>query len=376
MRVLILSFSDLARDPRVSKQIRLLSQTHNVVAAGYGNPIEGENISFVPLRAKPRSVLQRLVAAGFLAARAFECAYWTHPTIMSALDALADCRVDAIVANDIEALPLACRIGAGRARIVFDAHEYAPREFEDSWMWRTFFQRYKTYLCRQYIPHANAMLTVSHGIAEEFARTFGVDAKVLPNTPPFFDLAPQRARPDIVRLVHHGDANPSRKLERIIDAMRYLDDRFTLDFYLMRNHHEKHYQRLVALAQGDKRITFHAPVPMVSLPETLNQYDVGVYLLDPTSFNNRFALPNKFFEFIQARIAVVIGPSPEMAHFVERYRLGMVSGDFTPRSLANLLSRLTPAELDRFKSNVDVAARDLCYERTGQVLCDALQLTT
>lgn len=375
MRVLILSFSDLARDPRVSKQIRLLSQKHDVVAAGYGNLIEGANISFVPLQAKPRSALQRLCAVFLLTVRAFERAYWTHPTIASSLEALADLRVDAIVANDIEALPLACRIGAGRARIVFDAHEYAPREFEDSWMWRTFFQRYKTYLCRQYIPRASAMLTVSDGIAEEFGRAFGVEAKVLPNTPPFFELSPQRARTDVVRLVHHGDANPSRKLERIIEAMHYLDDRFTLDFYLMRHHHEKHYQRLVSLAQGDKRITFHAPVPMVSLPETLNQYDVGVYLLDPTSFNNRFALPNKFFEFIQARIAIAIGPSPEMARLVERYRMGMVSSDFSPRTLANLLAQLTPTDLDRFKANVDVAAGDLCYERTGQVLCDALQLT-
>ena len=217
------------------------------------------------------------------------------------------------------------------------------------------------------------MLTVSHGIAEEFAREFGARVQVLPNTPPFFDLAPQPVDERRIRLVHHGDANPSRKLERIIEAMRHLDDRFTLDFYLMRNHHEKHFQQLVALARGDDRIRFLPPVPMASLPRTLNEYDVGVYLLDPTSFNNRYALPNKFFEFVQGRIAVVVGPSPEMASLVDRYRLGRVTQDFSPQALARTLSSMSPKLLEEFKSNVDVAARELCYERMGRMLSDAVQ---
>lgn len=373
MRVLIVSFSHLARDPRVSKQIRLLSQKHEVIAAGYGEGVEPNNVMFVPLRPAGRSVAQRIATMAVLKARAFERVYWSHPTITFALEALSNLRVDVIVANDIEALPLACRIAGEHTRIVFDAHEYAPREFEDSWVWRTFFQQYKTYLCRRYLPRAHAMLTVSQGIADEFARVFGAQASVLPNTPPFFQLAPQPVGERRIRLVHHGDANPSRKLERIIEAMRHLDERFTLDFYLMRNNHEKHFQQLVALASGDERIRFLAPVPMASLPRTLNEYDVGVYLLDPTSFNNRYALPNKFFEFVQGRIAVVVGPSPEMARLVEQYGLGLVTRDFSPEALAQTLSSLTPKALEGFKSNVDTAAHELCYERMGCILSDAVQ---
>ena len=60
MRVLIVSFSHLARDPRVSKQIRLLSQTHDVIAAGYGEGVEPGNVSFVPLQPGTRSAAQRI----------------------------------------------------------------------------------------------------------------------------------------------------------------------------------------------------------------------------------------------------------------------------------------------------------------------------
>ena len=57
---------------------------------------------------------------------------------------------------------------------------------------------------------------------------------------------------------------------------------------------------------------------MHELPRMANDYDVGLYLLPPTNFNQRYALPNKFFEFIQGRLAIAIGPSPEMAKLVER----------------------------------------------------------
>ena len=51
-------------------------------------------------------------------------------------------RFDVILANDAEVLPLAARLAREQgARLVFDAHEYAPRELEDNLKWRIFFQR-------------------------------------------------------------------------------------------------------------------------------------------------------------------------------------------------------------------------------------------
>ena len=40
---------------------------------------------------------------------------------------------------------------------------------------------------------------------------------------------------------------------------------------------------------------------VATIVRTINQFDLGVYLLPPVNFNSAHALPNKFFEFIQAR---------------------------------------------------------------------------
>jgi hypothetical protein len=95
---------------------------------------------------------------------------------------------------------------------------------------------------------------------------------------------------------------------------------------------------------------------MRTLPAFLNQFDLGVFLLEPVNFNYRLALPNKLFEFIQARLGVAIGPSPEMARVVESTGCGVVAPDFRPASLAACLARLGEGEINALKARADAAA--------------------
>ena len=85
-------------------------------------------------------------------------------------------------------------------------------------------------------------------------------------------------------------------------------------------------------------------------------YDVGLFLLPPTNFNYRMALPNKFFEFMQARLAIAIGPSPEMARIVRQFDCGLVADSFDPKELAGLLNACSHEDFDRMKDGADRAA--------------------
>jgi hypothetical protein len=64
-----------------------------------------------------------------------------------------------------------------------------------------------------------------------------------------------------------------------------------------------------------------------------NAYDIGLYLLPPSSFNNLHALPSKFFEFLQALLAIAIGPFQEMARIVREFRYKVVAGKILHRLL-------------------------------------------
>ena len=122
-------------------------------------------------------------------------------------------------------------------------------------------------------------------------------------------------------------------------------------------------RELKARYAGSDRVRIHPPVAPHELPGTLNAHDVGVYVLPPVSFNHLWALPNKIFDFVQGRLALVVGPSPEMAAVVRRHRIGVVTDDFTPESLALALDALTAEDVRRYKGASAVAARELSAEQ-------------
>jgi hypothetical protein len=366
-RILVLAFSDLSRDPRVDRQIRFLSERYDVIAAGWAAPTV-EDVRFVPLtRPERRSFTGRLRSSARLLLRKYEEYYWSKREVVDALERLAEERAELVLANDLDSLPLALRI-ARDAPVLFDAHEFAPLEFEDRWSERLLLQPYRFYLCRRYVPRVAAMTTVGATIATAFERLTGVRPEVIWNAPERADLLPKEpARSEPLRLVHHGIALRSRGIDALIRMMPHLDDRFELNLVLAGGD-PRYLDQLRRKARGNPRIRFPPPVPMRQLASFLNRFDLGVYLLAPVSFNNRFALPNKFFEFVQARLALAIGPSPEMATLVREYDLGYVADDFSPGSLARLLRSTDHLKVKHFKQQAHRAAGPLSADRARQTL--------
>jgi hypothetical protein len=377
--ILVISYSNLATDPRVNRQIRWLNESYQVIAAGLTDP-DVPGVRFISLSHVPpkKSFLARGKSALQILARRFESHYWRLPATVKGLTTLRGVQADLILANDIEALPLAVRLAGGRT-VIFDAHEYAPRQFDNSLRWRVFLQPYRAYLCRAYIPRTAAMFTVCQGIADQYRRDTGVTPVVVTNAPEYHDIRPNlRSAGDRasqaaikIRMIHHGAASPPREIERMIAAMRHLDERFELDFLLVPGSKD-YISHLEEMARPHPRIRFLPPVPMRELVRFSSAYDIGVFLVPPTTFNLRHTLPNKFFEFIQARLAVAVGPSPEMARIVEQNGCGVVAADFTPESLAAVLTGLDHAQIDIMKQNSDRISHQMSAEHNRVTLLQVI----
>jgi hypothetical protein len=169
-----------------------------------------------------------------------------------------------------------------------------------------------------------------------------------------------------IQLVHHGNAMPGRELERMIDIMNFLDVGYSLTFYLVvQEKNLNYYNLLIERAKStNKEIYFKEPIPTTDIPFELNSYDIGIYILPPTNINNKYALPNKLFEFIQARLAIAIGPSPEMARVMNKYNLGVVSEEFTSQSLAKKIGSLDREDIIKYKNNSNTAASILSSKKS------------
>lgn len=366
-RLLIISLSALARDPRVDRQLRALAGSYRVVAAGLEPPdVAGVEYIDLAVRVSPAASLANQAAgATRMVTRRYERAYWGNRLLSEARKRLAGVSPDAVIANDVHTLPLALSVAEG-APVLLDAHEFTPRWFEDRLVWRTILQPYMTALTRRYVPRVAAMTTVAPALAKGYRDLTGVEAVVLTNASERHDLHP-RPIGDHVRLLHHGSANRSRRLECMIEMMGHLDERFTLDLVLIEDD-PRYLRRLRRLAASDPRIRFVEPVPMRDIVRFASEYDVGVFLLPPSNFNYRNALPNKLFEFIQARLAVAIGPSPEMTRVIQEWGCGIVAPDFEPASLAAELQATDAAAITRCKEGSHAAAAVLNEESNARLL--------
>jgi len=153
-----------------------------------------------------------------------------------------------------------------------------------------------------------------------------------------------------------------------------LDNRFTLDFYLMRNQSPDYLSKLEKLASTfGNRIRFLDPVPMPELPKVLNQYDIGLCMIQPWNFNYANCLPNKFFEFVQARLAVAIGPTPDMQRYCDRYQFGIVSQDFEAGSLAQKINALDSEAIMQLKQKAHLASPELSAEGSHKVFLSVVE---
>lgn len=359
--IIVISFTNLAEDSRVNRHIRFLNEDYHVIAVGLVDP-GVTNVQFVPVPDHIKKLHNKMIYAKQLLFSQYERYYWNRNHILECIKKLSNTQADLILANDIDSLPIALRLAQG-AKVIFDAHEYAPLEFEDKLSFRIFLQGYRTYLCKKYIPKVDGMITVCESIANTYEKDTGIKPIVITNTPYYDDIQPRLVDNNghVIRLVHHGRAIRSRKIENMIKLMDYTDDRFELDMLLLPGS-EKYILKLKKLAYSNKRIHFVPPVPWQTLPRFLNQYDIGLFLLEPTNFNYRYALPKKLFEFIQARLTVAIGPSPEMAKIVKKYNCGVVSEDFSPKSLAECLKNLDHEKLNYYKYQSHKVAQALSLE--------------
>ncbi|MBE7699544.1 glycosyltransferase family 1 protein [Oerskovia sp. Sa1BUA8] len=346
--MLILSFSPLAGDARVLKQIRHFAPLFDVTTCGYG-PSPHPDVEHLEIPASAGVELDgRLITL-----RAYRAVHARVPAVRAARALLRSRRFDVAIANDVESVPVVLGV-VPASRVLADLHEFSPRLHEESAAWMRRISPYLSWLCRRFVSRAGATTTVSDGLAREYEKQFGFRPQVVTNAAPFADLEPQVVGSPI-RLVHSGAGLRNRNLMLMLDAVEATTTPVTLDLFLTAND-PGYIAELRERAQTLPGVTVHDPVPYDRLIHVLNDYDTGVHMLPPSSFNNRWALPNKFFDYVQARLGLLIGPSPEMAAYVQRWGVGAVADDFTADALTARLDDLTPESVRAFKARSHEAA--------------------
>lgn len=281
-------------------------------------------------------------------------------------------RVDVFVANDLDTLPanyLASRIK--RKPLIYDSHEYFTEVPE--LIGRPVVRAIWKGMERILVPQVDAAYTVSDSIAEVYRDLYKVDFKVVRNMPVCSEInslsAADPVKSDLPKIVlYQGALNQGRGIEAAIRAMLYLEG---AELWLAGDGDiTGELKQMVAELKLDTKVKFLGRLPLDELNGITRQADLGISLEEDLGLNYRFALPNKLFDYIQAGVPVLVSNLPEMRRIVDRYQIGTIAETHQRKELAELMKTALFDQTKRqvWKRNLQVAARELCWENEEETL--------
>lgn len=289
--------------------------------------------------------------------------------------------VFAIISNDVFIMPLAnwlrkhLNSNKNIPYLIADLHEIHFNYCTDR---NSLNQRIRTWACDEYIPLCKLGISVSdYGKNLYVSRYPMIRFISIQNVSDYKDLPLKKYKKNKgKRLVYVGVADSDRAVDQTITCLSLLDQTYTLTMYLVAQTqkeitYKNQLQQMIRRLNLQKRVHIKKPVRENELIEILCQYDIGIFYLKPIRANHQYALPNKLFEYIQARLAVVMTPLTSIEKIIDQYQIGKVSSDFTVDSFVEAIKEVSKGII-KYKEQANLAAKVLNSELEWQKLIDEL----
>jgi|GEM_PF-2328312 len=352
-KVLIFTYTDIRRDSIVLHQVKWLKELYDlyVVCAAPGEKDKVNYILYPQTGFIIRNSRNILPLLGM-----YKKYTWSngHKELAGKLSGIG---FSLIITHHLKLLPVAFAI-TPRAKVLFYAHEYYMRMYDHSFLWKLIFRRYFMSLASEYINKCAHLITVNESIANLYQSEYSIKTGYIHNTVDYEKIEPSETKPGNIKLLHHGLASTSRKIEMMIELMKYLDKRFTLTLVLQSNSviNDFYIRKLKKKAADNARIKFSGLVEFDEIVKMGNKFDIGLFFMPPTTINIELSLGHKVFQYIQSRLMLAVSPLPEMKKIVEEYDIGIVSGDYNVKKLAERLNALDAGQIMYYKQNACKAA--------------------
>lgn len=277
---------------------------------------------------------------------------------------------DLLLANDLDTLPAMVLAGKLKSKpVIYDSHEFFTEvpELVHRPLIRKIWQR----LEKMFIPYVSDAFTVCGSIAGEYERMYGIRFQVIRNLPVAdpLKIKNQPAQGHTMKpvIIYQGALNLGRGLAQAIRAMDFLPE---AELVIAGSGDLEADLRAAASHSKHGNIRFTGRLPLEEVFQLTLTASLGISIEEDLGLNYRYALPNKLFDYIQARIPVVVTGLPEMKRIVEGYAVGLVTPTSEPDTLAETFrTALSDTSLRAtWAQNLETAARALTWQNEEPIL--------
>jgi glycosyltransferase involved in cell wall biosynthesis len=278
--------------------------------------------------------------------------------------------------HSVSSLPAAVLASARlRVPLVYDARELETERNGLSGINQSFVRR----LERALIKKCDAVLCVSDSIADWYARAYRISRPfVVRNIPDVRGHPPANKSAKLhdlfgipdehIIFVYSGMLARGRLVERALQVFRQVSQ----DRHLVFMGFGPLEGIVKEAAAVQSNIHFLPAVPPAQVLDYTAGGDVGFAAhLEPGCLNHRYALPNKFFEYVLAGVPVWVNDvHEEMAALVRRHGFGWVT-PYAKQGMADWVNGLTLTEIENKRALTASARQHYSWEREEETLVQA-----
>jgi glycosyltransferase involved in cell wall biosynthesis len=284
-------------------------------------------------------------------------------------------RYDILHCNDIEALPIGVFTKwLGRSKkVVYDAHEYESEKSGVS----GFRKKLLFWFERFFIRHADRVLTVGEQIALEYRRLYNIEKPAVVMNCPV--LQERKTNTSLLReklnipaeqeliLISQGTLTPDRGINETLDAFMESN---RMDMALVFMGYGSLTEKIKQLASERDNIYYMPPVRPEDVVDYTSSADVGLTFIENICLSYYYSLPNKFFEYIHAGLAIISWPSYEMKSIIEEANAGIVTDDFSKEAIVKVLKSLDKVKVEQYKKQSSKLKYKFSWQKQEAVLME------
>jgi hypothetical protein len=383
-KILILKRADLEYDIRSQRIATYLSQKYDVTVIGTDicsnlttKQLKIGDYEHARLTLPERAIrkFRREILLRNIQDQSFEYRLSKEKWIKATSKLLASNYFDVIIACDIDSIIAVIESG-NKAHLIGDMHEHAPTELANSPGWIKSIGTYRQWQCETYLPQVKNLFTVSNSLARLFESEFELkEVDVLRNVAPFHPRVRAKTSKPPRNFIHHGIAARIRNLEEHAVLAASLGLEYSVSMLLKPVEHD-YYNSMKDIQRYLKNFHVLHPVDPSHMIREITRFDAGIYLLTPSTSQLQVTLPNKFFEFVQARLPVFSGGLSEVDELIDEYGVGVKLGTFYGIEAASEIKKCENLDWKTIDDNLDFAAQELSSENEYKKLSKKIQELT
>ncbi len=271
---------------------------------------------------------------------------------------------DILLSNDLDTLlPNYLISKIFNKKLVYDSHELFTEvpELID----RPKVQKVWLAIEKLIMPKIKNCYTVSDSIANYYKNIYSSEFNVVRNVPYqnnneqkgcfSFEIENKKV------ILYQGSVNIGRGIDLMIDAMQYVEN--AIFVIIGEGDVLEEMKQKVNELKLDNRVKFLGKISPKQLQQLTPLADLGISLEEDRGLNYRFALPNKLFDYIQAKIPVIVSDLPEMKKVIEKYDIGTILYNRSSENLTQQIKEILDKGKQNWQNSLSKAAEELVWEK-------------